>query len=611
MKESLLQYYQDELSYLRNQGLDFAKSYPKIASRLRLGPGNTEDPFVGRLLESFAFLTARVQHKLDSQLNVISHSILNLLYPNYLAPVPSFTTLQFKPNEHQDSDIYIEKYDKLNSKTLDGKVCHFMTCYPVQLPPVKIKNTKYRRESLIKPMSEHKNSKSSFSFKIKKLENVQDIQNVNLKKLRFYINLPQQTAFKLHKIMLKNVTEMQVSSPASGKKGRVLSSENIKAVGFSDVDNLLPNYQHTETAQSILTDFFVYPQKFLYLDIENIDGYICPESKNEVQVTIFFNQYIPELEPVINESSFLLGCTPIVNLFETFSSPIKVNHQKEDYHLVPDYAGEINDVEIFQLVDMDVSSGESEITCRPFFGYKYADDPAKSYINWYHYRKSCEELGVYYVPGAEVFINVGLRNIAIDVDSNQNLILNAKLLCSNRDMATQLPFGGENPIFRMQDADTETRLSIKCISGVTAPIYRDLNKITDSDLIALLTLGQVSLDDSEKTKALIQNILSLYYYDNFHESEIINSSILSVKTKRITKRHPEQLKFGFCQGILMTLEIDISFFPDGNDYLFGSVLHHYLTKTCSVNTFVELSMQNKYKEELYRWEAKLGMKSSV
>jgi len=62
MKESLLQYYQDELSYLREQGVAFAKSYPKVASRLRLGATNTEDPFVGRLLESFAFLTARIQH---------------------------------------------------------------------------------------------------------------------------------------------------------------------------------------------------------------------------------------------------------------------------------------------------------------------------------------------------------------------------------------------------------------------------------------------------------------------------------------------------------------------------------------------------------------------
>lgn len=609
MKESLLKYYQDELSYLRNQGLEFAKSYPKIASRLRLGPGNTEDPFVGRLLESFAFLTARVQHKLDNQLNVVSHAILNLLYPNYLAPVPSFTTLQFTPNDEQDSDINIKKYSKLTSETLDNKICHFMTCYPVQLPPVKIRHTKYRRESAIKPQSENKKSKSSFSFKIKKLNNVQDIKNLNLDKLRFYINLPEQTAFKLHKMMLRNVTEIQVAVPGASKKGIVVKDECIKSVGFGEQDNLLPNYQHTETAQSILIEFFIYPQKFLYLDLENLGQYIDKEATDEIQLTIFFDQYIADLEPSVNETSFILGCTPVVNLFETISSPIKIDHTTTDYHLIPDYSGEMNDVEIFQLVNMSVSSGTKQIACRPFFGYKYADHPEQSYVNWYHYRKSCDEIGVHYVPGSEVFVNIGMRNMQVDINDEMNL--NATLLCSNRDMATQLPFGGDNPVFHMQDTDTETRLSIQCISAVTAPIYRDLNKITDSDLIALLTLGQVSLEDSAKTKDLIKNILALYYYDNFYENEIINDSIVSVTTKRITKRHPTQLKFGFCQGVLMTMVIDTQYFPDGNDYLFGSVLHHYLTRTCSVNTFVELSIQNKYQEELYRWEAKLGTKQSL
>ena len=62
----LREYYQRELTYLRKMGRTFAQRYPKVASRLELGPDECADPQVERLIEAFSFLTARIQHQIDS-----------------------------------------------------------------------------------------------------------------------------------------------------------------------------------------------------------------------------------------------------------------------------------------------------------------------------------------------------------------------------------------------------------------------------------------------------------------------------------------------------------------------------------------------------------------
>ena len=51
MRDELLEYYESELSFLRQMGAEFAEKYPKVAARLALGPNISEDPHVERLVE--------------------------------------------------------------------------------------------------------------------------------------------------------------------------------------------------------------------------------------------------------------------------------------------------------------------------------------------------------------------------------------------------------------------------------------------------------------------------------------------------------------------------------------------------------------------------------
>jgi type VI secretion system protein ImpG len=79
--DPFFEYYQRELDYLRNSGAHFARQFPKIAKRLDIGGLESADPHIERLIESFAYLTARLQRTIDDDFPQITSALLGVLYP--------------------------------------------------------------------------------------------------------------------------------------------------------------------------------------------------------------------------------------------------------------------------------------------------------------------------------------------------------------------------------------------------------------------------------------------------------------------------------------------------------------------------------------------------
>jgi len=106
MDPRLLQFYIQELAHVRDTGAEFAARFPKVASRLAMDATEVQDPYVERLLEGFAFLTARVQLRLNEEFPRFTEQLLNCISPNFLAPVPAMGVVQLNPNH---SDVALKK----------------------------------------------------------------------------------------------------------------------------------------------------------------------------------------------------------------------------------------------------------------------------------------------------------------------------------------------------------------------------------------------------------------------------------------------------------------------------------------------------------------------
>src|SRR5215467_1128652 len=123
MSDSLLPYYDRELNALRRLAADFAVAHPKIAGRLRLTPDAVDDPHVARLLEGAAFLAARVHHRLDDEFPELTDALLGVLYPHYLAPVPSAAIVQLQPQPDLALPVHLSAGTALETEPVKGETC--------------------------------------------------------------------------------------------------------------------------------------------------------------------------------------------------------------------------------------------------------------------------------------------------------------------------------------------------------------------------------------------------------------------------------------------------------------------------------------------------------
>ena len=123
-------YYQSELTALRQLGRRFAERSPALAPFL--GQAG-RDPDVERLLEGFAFLTGRLRQKLDDELPELSHSLMQLLWPNYMRPLPAFSILQFDPLGQPGPALRVARDTPVESQPIDEVRCRFRTCYPTDV----------------------------------------------------------------------------------------------------------------------------------------------------------------------------------------------------------------------------------------------------------------------------------------------------------------------------------------------------------------------------------------------------------------------------------------------------------------------------------------------
>jgi type VI secretion system protein ImpG len=596
MDDSLLEYYEKELTFIREMGAEFARKYPKIAGRLLLEADKCEDPHTERLIEAFAFISGRIHKKINDDFPEITESLLNILYPHYVSPIPSVSIAKFEPARKTltASGYRIEKNTPLYSQPVDGTPCQFSTCYPVTLWPVEVVAV-----DLQDPQRLVKDAQQVIVVRLQSFNNL-SLSDLGWKSLRFFLSGPYQHVYHLYELLLNNVCHVELALTDRQGAARLitLSPENIQAVGFQPDEGLFPYPRRSFPGYLLLFEYFCFPEKFLFFDLDGLDQLRHTDVGDSTEIRFYLNQ-TAKASLTINANTFCLHAAPAANLFRRIAEPIRVEHRRTEYHVIPDIrrlaATEI--LSIDRVSAMIPSLPGKEIEFRPFYSIKHhldEEDHLGRSAFWHIQRRPSGRKGD---DGTEVFLSFADLNFnPVDPDTE---ILTIHVTCTNRDLPSRLPFGNPAGDFNMEMAAPIARINtlIK-----PAPTRRPtLGGALQWHLISHLALNYMSL--AHGGEEALREILKLYDFENSAATRQQINGIVSLQSEYVTKRIGQS----FCRGLQVTIEFDEDKFVGAGLYLFASVLERFLGQYVSVNSFTQLVTKTlQRKEPLKKWLPRNG-----
>ncbi len=596
MDDKFLNYYERELTFIREMGAEFARKYPKIAGRLLLEPDKCEDPHTERLIEAFAFLAGRIHKKIDDDFPEITESLLQILYPHYINPIPSMSVVKFEPVKKTipAAGYRIDRDTALYSKPVAGNPCQFRTCYPVTLWPVEVASAGLRD-----PRRPVKNAQQAIEIQLKSYNKL-TFSQLPWEGLRFFLNGPGQHIFHLYELLFNHVCHLECES--INKQGRAerisLSPEDIRPVGFDAAEKMIAYPPRSFPGYLLLFEYFCFPEKFLFFDLHGLDRLRQRDLGDALEIRIYLSR-VAKADLLIHGETFCLNATPVVNLFSRIAEPIRVEQEKTEYQVIPDLRRQ-EATEIFSVGRVFASSLASpgkEQEFEPLFSINHHPDGGNGRADrpfWHLQRRPSGRKGD---EGTEVFLSFSDWNFKPADPGAETITVDT--LCTNRDLPGRLPFGDPAGDFDLEKAAPVTR--VNCLIKPTPTRRPALGGALQWRLISHLAINYLSL--VQGGEEALKEILLLYDFDNSPVTRQQISGIVSVQSRHITKRVGQSI----CRGMEVVLEFDEDKYVGTGLYLFASVLERFFGQYVSVNSFSQLIAKTlQRKEALKKWPPRNG-----
>jgi len=610
MREQMLEYYERELTYLRQMGAEFARKYPKVAGRLLLDAGTSEDPHVGRLLESFAFMAARVHLRIDDDFPQICEALASIIHPSYLRPIPSMTIVEFQPDPSQGkktAGMRVPRGTALVSKnTVDGMPCRFRSAYDVDLWPFSVAQAEWRQpERMARPPRSVVNRQAAAALRVK-LQCQRDVlfQGLPISTLRFHIAGDPSVTYTLYELLSEKCFEIQLRDPRDEKKLIVLEPGQLRMVGFSPEECLLPFVRRSMDGHRLLQEYFALPEKFLFFDLTGLEPLALSGFGEEAELIFLCssferNERQQVLELGVNERTLRLSCTPAINLFEQNCEPILLNQTRHEYTVIPDNRHALL-MEIYSIEEVTATNPRQRqsIVLEPMYAYRHHTRKRDDLAFWMANRKM-NEFGDHQPSTLSISV----------VDLNGNFtnpeadVLMVRAQCSNYDLPMRFQFGNEGGDFdAVGYAAAKTITSLRRPTATMEPPHGRENMWR---LISLLSLNYLSLN--EEGKGAMQEILRLHNLSDSQAAENQVGALLRMSSEPGFALVNSDYGLAPARGMKVEMELDEPQFAGSGAYLFAALLDRFLAGYASINSFAQLTVRtNQRKEVLGKWPPRAG-----
>jgi len=608
VSDPLLGYYNRELEALRGLASEFAERHPKIAGRLRLSKDAVDDPHVQRLLEGVAFLGARVQHRLDDEFPELTDALLSVLYPHYLAPLPSVAIVRFDTDPGLNGPAQLPSGLAVEAEPVGSEKCLFRTAYPLTLWPVEVEAVKLSGMPLPAPANPAAaRAVACLRITLRCADPQMTFTQLGLDRLRFFLAGDQGAP--LLELLLAHTISVALADDQHDAKAVILPPDAVQAAGFAPEDALFPWPTRSFSGFRLLSEYFTAREKFQFVDFCRLDAKTLASAGNRMDIFVYLDRMVPDLERSLQASNMALGCTPIVNLFEQRCEPITLDHTRIEYRLEPD-ARRPGSLEIWSVERVrETLPGGDQRPWSPFHRMTRPDAPEGADKNIGGFYGVARRAIIGGIGGTDVFLLP--HDAAFDPQQEGGAVLSVDTLCCNRDLPTSLPFGGGRPALRLVEGAAAVA-SITCLTAPTPTMRLPLQERGAWRLISHLSLGHLSVVGGAAAAEALREVLRLYDARESAESRAAIQALVNVTSQFGAARipgltGPGARRGGFCRGLDVTLTFDDQLWSTGGLYVLASVLDRFLALHATVNSFVRTRVLLRGRSEpVAAWPARAG-----
>lgn len=620
MDTRLLRHYESELAFMRDMGGEFASAYPKIAARLGMEGLEVLDPYVERLLEGVAFLSARVQLELELQYPAFTANLLEIIYPHYLAPTPSMMVAAFQPdigNSAVKDGFVLPRHTQLRARTVEGgqTSCVFRTAADVTLWPIEISEVEYidSRGGLVAAgVSRKTEARAGIRLRLKRSDGLK-IAAMSMDRLVVHLNSQAGNAWTLHELiaaesvgLVGRATDRRADWTLELPKGRV------EPRGFGPDEALLPTPARSFDGYRLLQEYFAMPERFHFVELCGLQPALKKAPDGDVDIYILLKEGNKDIGEGLSVASFLLHAVPAINLFPRRFDRAHVTTADTEQHITVNRTAPL-DYEIYSIDEVIGISGEGkdDVHFKPFYSASDLTAAGDTHPAFYTIHRKMRQrsererlrgVRTSYL-GAEVYLSlVDGQQAPYGADITQ---LAVRGLCTNRDLPMLLATAGKD-VFDLPEGGPV--LSVSTPVAPTRPRPTMAQADTAWRLISHLSLNYISIaDNPEHGAEALRELIGIYapVGDRVISKQL--EGVVDISSRPIVRRLADEVLSTAVRGLEITLTFDDSFFEGSSAYLLGSVLERFFRKHVTINSFTETVLRTQQRGEIARWRPAAGL----
>lgn len=626
MEHNFLDYYNRELTFIKEMAQEFADRHPKIAGRLGMNGIDVADPYVERLIEAFCFLSARTQIKLDAEFPAFTQRLLDVIYPNYNSPVPSMGVVQLHPNLSEGDltqGYRIPEQSAFYSAILPGEMsrCEFRNSQKVTLWPLEI--AEVRLTSVppdIPDLSHYRINTHQLKGALRiKLTLQGDLTFSSLKgldELPFYIQGDERIVSHIFELVHgSHIATVVRSGTQDNHCHHVISANPLKFEGLAPGQSLLPLQWNMFQGHTLVQEYVACRERFYFFSITQLGAALKENTSREVEIIILLTRLPQDLIPYIDASRFLLFCTPVINLFPKRVDRIEVNRALNNFHIVADRSRPL-DYEIFSVTQVLGLQAETskELAFNALYQTRHRDTG-----NFGRYFSLKREIRVREKGGrkydtrtpyssTEVFISLVDQHEVPYSEHIRYLLVDA--MATNRDLPLLLTSTGNIDLTMSDSVPIHNARFVSPPSAPRAPFNRGESAWR---LIRQLSFNYLPLSDMEHAQGgeSLRNMLRLFTTAADLDAVAHINSLVGCKTQPVVRRLRDEGLLVYGRGINCSLTVDEEGFSGVSPYLFGLVMENYLARHAAINVFTETELHSMQRGLIAQWKARPGKRGTL